>query len=144
MAATAGSRSAACLKVPLVVAVAPPGRGKSSDQEPRRARGRSTQIPRRPDRDRLPGDRPRRPAPAVHLRPDALDDDAPDHALHATTRGQGVTRTRNPRGSPAWGGCGAPPHGPPIGPHEGLLRESLPFATSSVSCCKFACKEYLE
>jgi hypothetical protein len=43
-----------------------------------------------------------------------------------------------------WGECTKPPHGPPIGPHEGLLRESLPFATSSVSCCKFACKEYLK
>jgi hypothetical protein len=34
MSAMAGSRSAACLKVPLVVAVAPSERGKNSYQEP--------------------------------------------------------------------------------------------------------------
>ena len=50
MAAMAGSRSAACLKVPLVVAVAPSERGKNSYQEPYRARGRSTQMPRRLER----------------------------------------------------------------------------------------------
>src|SRR6266540_4332680 len=175
MAATAGSRSAACLKVPPVVAVAPSERGKSSYQAPYRARGRSTQIASRPgqgdlgppavqamvhrdhgdelgaaltrpgephtggddlvvavaedgrlDRDRLPGDRPRRPAPAVHLRPDALDDDAPDHALHATTQGQGVTQRETLVGALRGADAAHRPTAPPLAPTRACSGNRFP------------------